>query len=178
MSKKIVMLIVVCLLLFMALFSFQYRYQHSMSVAHSLTAGDASLSRRVLIATQGSAFKDTLVAGIVAELKPQAVYVRVIDISALPTVRENEWTAIVMLHTWEFGKPPSNAQAFVDGMRDKRKLIVVTTSGSGREKIGGVDAISSASVVRDVPALLAEITPRLDALLKNGTSPMTSAGVP
>jgi hypothetical protein len=132
----------------------------------------------VLIATQGSAFKDTLVARIVADLKPQAVYVRLIDVSALPTVHEKEWTAIVMLHTWEFGKPPSNAQAFVDGMRDRRKLIVVTTSGSGREKIGGVDAISSASVVRDVPTLLAEINPRLHALLKNATSPVTSVGMP
>jgi hypothetical protein len=50
-----------------------------------------------LIATQGSAFKDSIVGAVVAHLKSLAVYVKVVDVSALPQVREADWDAIVVI---------------------------------------------------------------------------------
>jgi hypothetical protein len=93
------------------------------------------------------------------------LYVQVIDISGLSQVHEDQWTAIVVLHTWQFGRPPPVVPAFVDHTRDRRKLIVLTTSGSGHARLSGVDAISSASVDRDVPTGVMEIIPKLDGLL-------------
>lgn len=55
---------------------------------------------KVLIATQGSAFKDSIVAGIVTHLQPQPIYVKVIDVGGLKEVRETDWAAIVVIHTW------------------------------------------------------------------------------
>jgi hypothetical protein len=54
----------------------------------------------------------------------------------------------------------------VDRLPDKKRLIVVTTSGGGREKMPGIDAISAASVMDDVPARVAEVTARLDTILQ------------
>jgi len=164
--RTIILTIVACLAALAIASWFSYRAAHSMKVAHPQTAGDASAQQRVLIATQGSAFKDALVDSVVEYLKPRAVYVQVIDVSALPGVRANEWTAIVMLHTWEFNRPPAAVKSFVDRLQDRSRLIDVTTSGNGRAKMPGVDVISAASVMQDVPLRLGEITPRLDALLR------------
>lgn len=142
-----------------------YTRHYSMSVAKEFEVGDASLSPRVLIATQGSAYKDALVDGIVKHLKTRPAYVKVVDVSALPQVHDDDWNAIVVIHTWERWKPQPDAKAFVARIKDKKKLIVVTTSGSGEEAMPGVDAISGASVLKDVPTQVGRITARLDALL-------------
>lgn len=46
-----------------------------------------------------------------------------------------------------------------------RKVIVLSTSGGGTFKMEGIDAISSASEMIDVPQRVAELDTRLDALL-------------
>lgn len=141
-------------------------HAHAMRAVRSFDVGDASRPQHVLIATQGSAFKDALVAGVLVALQSRPVYVRVIDVSGLRAVHENDWNAIIIAHTWEFGRAQADARAFVDRVPDKNKLIVVTTSGGGREKLPGIDAISAASVMDDTPARVAEVTGRLDAVLQ------------
>jgi hypothetical protein len=141
-------------------------HAHAMRVARPFAGGDTSRPQQVLIATQGSAFKDALVAGIVAALQSRPIYIRVIDVSALRDVHDNDWKAIIIVHTWEFGRAQGDARVFVDRVPDKRKLIVVTTSGGGREKLPGIDAISAASVMDDTPARVTEIIDRLDAILQ------------
>ena len=144
----------------------RYTRQHSMFVAGSFEAGSSALEPRVLIATQGSSFKNALVDGLLAELKPRTGYLKVIDVANLSKIQEKEWAAIVVLHTWEYGKPQADAAAFVGRASEKRKLIVVTTSGGGAEKMPGIDAISAASAMRQVPAGVAEVTGRIESLLK------------
>jgi hypothetical protein len=69
----------------------------------------------------------------------------------------------VLVHSWEFGKPPRVVRDFVARLAAPDKVIDVTTSGSGREKLPGVDVISSASVMDKVPELVAQIRLRIDA---------------
>jgi len=142
-----------------------YRIRYSMGVARAFEVNDPRAAQRVLIATQGSEFKDALVVELVAHLEAREAYVRVVDISALPGVEPGEWQAIVILHTWEIGKPPAEVKNFVARTRDSGKLVVLTTSGAGDFRLDGIDAISSASVMADVPARAAEIEARVDALL-------------
>jgi hypothetical protein len=113
-------------------FAAWYRQHYSMDVARSFDVNDPGATVRVLIATQGSEFKDALVAGVVAELGTRATYVRVIDISLLPRVNADDWNAIVLIHTWEMRNPPTAAKAFVARLRDTRKLVVLGTSGARR----------------------------------------------
>jgi hypothetical protein len=142
-----------------------YRIHFSMSAARSFEVNDPRSSPRVLIATQGSEFKDAVVAGVVEHLKARAAYVKVIDVSALPGIDSGEWNAIVLVHTWEMRKPPRQVQDFVDRARGAGKLVDLTTSGAGSFKLEGVDAIASASVVADAPARAHDIVVKLDAIL-------------
>lgn len=151
-------------------FASWYRMHFSMSAARTYEVNDPRSSPRILIATQGSEFKDAVVTGVVEPLRARAAYVKVMDVSSLPGVDVGEWDAVALLHTWEMRKPPKEVRAFVDRVRGSGKLVVLTTSGAGDFKIDGVDAISSASVVADAPARAGDILAKLDAILDRKTA--------
>lgn len=163
-KPKVTLLAIVALLLLIVPSLLWYKAHYSMTIARSFEIGSPSYAKHVLIATQGSLYKDALVAGIVDHLKTRSTYIRVMDVSALPSVQESDWNAIVVIHTWENWKPQPDARAFIERARDPKKILVVTTSGSGKERLAGVDAISAASVMEDVPTRLGLIESRLDAL--------------
>ncbi len=142
-----------------------YMARYSMRPAAELEIDSPTAKERVLIATQGSSFKGSVVAGVLAHLRQRQAYVKVIDVSALSLVREADWSAIVVLHTWEMEKPQPDARKFIANARDLGKVIVLTTSGPGTARMPGVDAISSASEMIDVRNRVAEIDSRLDAIL-------------
>jgi hypothetical protein len=144
-----------------------YAVHFSMGPAREFEVNSGSAGSRVLIATQGSAFKDSIVTGVVAHLQPRQVYVRVIDVSKLATVQESDWNAIVVIHTWQMHEPQPDAKRFVNSARNLQKVIVLGTSGAGTFKMDGIDAISSASEMLDVPRRIGEIDMRIDALLVN-----------
>ena len=151
-------------------FAVWYRSTYSMGTAQSFEVAGAGAAPRVLIATQGSVFKDAVVAGIVTHLKERSARIKVVDISALPAIREGDWDAVAILHTWEMRKPPLVVATFVKRWRNPERLVVLTTSGAGNFKLQGVDAVSSASTLSDVPARVGEITQRLDRVLAAGAT--------
>jgi len=142
-----------------------YGFHYSMNVTRSFEVTGSPSGPSVLIASQGSDFKDAVVAGLVEHLKRRSAYVKVIDVSALPGIQETRWDAMVVIHTWEMRKPPAAVRVFVDRVRNRDKLLVLTTSGAGDFKMEGVDAISTASKMVDVPARVAEMAKRVDAIL-------------
>jgi hypothetical protein len=169
MTKWRKVLIVAAVLLSAVLgFATWYRWHFSMSPARPFEVNDLHSPSRVLIATQGSQFKDAVVAGVVGRLKPRGAYIRVADISALGGIDPADWSAIVVIHTWEMGKPPGAVKDFVEHARDSRKLVVLTTSGAGTFKMEGIDAISTASVDADALPRAAEIAARVDGILGAG----------
>lgn len=156
---------VVVVMLAAFVFLLWYRAYYSMDVAETFELNPGRVEHRVLIATQGSDFKNALVDGLLAHLREKDTYVRVIDVSALAIVDEAEWDAVVILHTWEYGEPPIAVRGYVEHAKNLDDVIVLGTSGSGTLKIKGIDAISSASVMTGVSARVADITRRLDTLL-------------
>lgn len=142
-----------------------YRIHYSMDPARAFEVAGAGQGPRVLIATQGSEFKDAVVAGVVDHLKAREAHVKVIDIGVLPGARVSDWDAIVVIHTWEMRRPPEPVKAFIEQAGHSPKVIVLTTSGAGDFKLEGVDAISAASRVADVPERVAEISRRIDTVL-------------
>lgn len=142
-----------------------YWVQHQMDEAHSFEINGREMTQHVLIATQGSKFKDAVVEETINQLKSLPVYIKVIDVSQLATVNEKEWAVIILIHTWEYSKPELNTQAFIDRAQSKWKFIVLSTSGSGEEMIKDVDGISSASIVDDAKIKSDEIVRRVRLLL-------------
>ncbi|MEJ2710884.1 MAG: hypothetical protein P8074_24960, partial [Anaerolineales bacterium] len=64
-------------------------------------------------------------------------------------------------------KPPAYVKDFVGRVKNLSKVIVLATSGRGNFKIEGINAISSASVMANVPAITSEIDGRLDSIFKS-----------
>jgi len=138
---------------------------YSMAPAKAFTVNDAASPQRVLIATQGSKFKDAVVQGVVEKLKSRPIYMQVMDVSGLGAIDERQWSAIVVLHTFQLSQPQPDAAAFIARAKASHKVVVLGTSGEGTLKIEGIDALTSASKLVDVPARVADIVARVDAVL-------------
>jgi hypothetical protein len=89
----------------------------------------------------------------------------VVDVSALPSVNIDEWTAIVILHTWENWQPQKDAMLFIDRNPDLANIIVLTTSGQGDLKMETVDAITSASSIANIDKDTAEVVRRIGSII-------------
>ena len=164
--KKIRVGLGIILFLFIAYMSF-YKFRYSMNPITTYEVNSPDLPVKILIATQGSPYKDTLVKELIIALKEKAVFIKVIDISELPNVKVTEWNAFVLIHTWEMWRPPPVIKTFLDEYYSKEKMIVITTSDDGNYKMKKVDAITGASVMENIPERIEKITDRLDEVVFN-----------
>lgn len=121
----------------------------------------------LLIATQGSDFKRAIVTNIKNHFKLDTVFLNIIDVKDLHTIDINEYKAVVIIHTWEYGSPPASVTNFIfKNLDEKQKLIVLTTSGKGTNKIEGIDALSGESIVENASDYSDEIIARLLKILE------------
>lgn len=163
-DKKIIIGLGV-IVIFIVILSCWYKISHSMKLVPPIEINTKYFGQNVLIATQGSKYKDAIVNGVVDYLLSKPVYIKIIDVSNLNKVTINEWNAIVILHTWEISKPPIAVKEFLKDNYSSNQIIVLSTSGNGDEKITDVDAITGASLLRDVPNHVDTIIDMLDNLL-------------
>lgn len=146
------------------IFSAWYAIRFSMKDVVSAEFRSDNSTSTVLIATQGSKYKDALADGVVHYLKAKPVYVKVSDVSILPSVELENWDAILIFHTWEMSKPPQSVLEFLEKSYNPDKVFVLSTSGSGEEKIDGVDAITGASRMKELSTHLRAVLDFLDTL--------------
>jgi hypothetical protein len=146
-----------------------YKVHYSMGVAPTLEVAGAASAPKVLIATQSSAYKNAVTSGLVEHLKSRSATTRVIDITALPGVDDADWNAVVLIHTWEVLRPPTEVATFINRMRNRNHLVVLTTSGAGDLKMEGIDVITSASKMTDIPEQVRQLARRVDAILDSKT---------
>jgi len=138
-----------------------YKLTYSMKPVVPREIKDKSLPVHILIATQGSEFKDKVVAGVIDKLSDRPIYIKIIDVADLGTITPQDWTAIVIIHTWEVGEPPKSVPEFIR-RTNAGDVIVLTTSGDGNYHIEGVDGITSASKLSDVDRCVREILNRIE----------------
>lgn len=164
-KRKISLLILAFGVLFL-IFGLWYKYEYSMDTANEFEVNSPEFSPKLLIATQGSAFKDEITNGVVNYYEKDSVYIKVIDVSALVGINPTDFNAILLIHTWENWQPPENVESFINrtsAIQDK--IIVLTTSGEGSYKMEGVDAITGESKLKDASSYIDQITKRLEFLL-------------
>lgn len=147
----LVFLITSFIILFLA--SQIYRVTFSMKVAHAFEVNSPTFSNHLLIATQGSPFKDSVLQTLVEQFKRQDFFIKVIDIKDLEAVDYLAWDAICLIHTWENQKPPKVVRSFLAQLEDNRKVIALATSTFGNFRLKEVDAVSGASSLEHVPIL-------------------------
>lgn len=168
-ALKIILIIIgaIVALLFIALVI--YWLVGRQGVVESFDVGSPELEQKVLIASQGSDFKNALVESLTTHLHAK-IYIKVIDVTTLAGVDEKDWDAIVIIHTTEQWKLQPDVKKYFDRARNLNKVVLVTTSGSGdwETKDYDIETITSASKTEELPTLFNKILARLDAILKKG----------
>ena len=163
---KAIVLGMIAVFLLSAAFLSWYQNQYAMEVIEDRYINDTQLPTRILITTQGSEFKNELSDQLVNELSHMAVHVKVTDVTRLPEIDYDDWNIIVIIHTWEYLLPEKNVQDFVSRLATTDKLVIVTTSGLGKEGLEGVDGISSASILTETESVRKTIMNRINNRLK------------
>lgn len=137
-----------------------------MNTARAYDVNSPQLETKLLIATQGSAFKEELTENIVNQFKSRPIYIKIIDLTDLPSIDGNDWDAAVIIHAWEYFMPQENVKKFIDKTEDRNKLVVVTTSGEGHSTLEGIDGISSASTSSEIDFVTSQVLVRIEKILE------------
>ena len=164
--KKILWIFLGLMVLFL-IFLLWYQNKYSMDVVEPYQVNVSQIKKTLLIATQGSDFKNKVTEGIIADYKSDSIFIKVIDVSSLETIAVNDYNALLIIHTWENWKPPMAVKSFIERTKsDAHKIVVLTTSGEGSYKMDDVDAITGESIIENVPLFIDKIKKRLNPLLK------------
>ena len=160
--------IISVLLILFIIFAVWYQQKYSMDEARSFEVNTPESSKHLLIATQGSLFKDSIVSGLVDQFKEDDLYIRVIDVKNLEKVEASQWDAVCLIHTWEYYKAPSVVKEFIEkSSANMDRVVVYTSSGDGRYKMEEVDAITGASILENVPEITRQLAERLKKTIWN-----------
>ena len=122
----------------------------AMGTVDTIESGSkAAQNSWVLIATQKSDFKRTVIYQIRDILENNSCYIKVVDVKRLPHESTQDFNAIIILNKCMAGRPDPRVESFIDNVSDKEKLIILTTGrlDSWKPESLRVDAMTSASVM-------------------------------
>lgn len=166
-TKKFALIFIFLTCLFM-FFLYWYKQTYSLDTTNTFEVNNPSLDRKLLIAKQGSPFKDSITARVLDRYKSWCVVVEVIDVTALVNTDATNFDAILIMHRWEAGAPSETVQSFMDkNLELKNNMVILTTSWNGLEKMENIDAIAGASIVETTPIFTNKVIKSLDKLLKS-----------
>jgi len=164
--KRNLKIISIVILIGFAGFWVWYEYTYSMDAVIPFEVNSPKNDTKVLVASQGSPFKDSLVQGIIRHYDKDTIYFKVIDVYTLFTVNINKWDALVIINSWEYGSPPRNVKQFIkDHPNGLDKLIILSTVGSSHITLKDVDVISGESIIEKTPQYTDIVVNRLNQII-------------
>lgn len=166
--KHKITLVILLLGAILIVLSVWYKYEYSMDKVEPVQFNSPDLNLKLLIATQGSPFKNKITTNLTDYYNKDSIYTKVIDVSQLPEINPIHYKAIVIIHTWENWKPPKEVQSFIEqNISNQNKIVVLTTSGNGSFKIKEIDAITGESKLEKTADYSSQIIKKTDAILKH-----------
>jgi len=115
--------------------------------AETFEINTATQSTNILIATQGSGFKDIFVKTLCDSLKRSSIYIKGIDVKDLAEVNEENWNKIIIINSFVI-RLNKNVERFIDHSSTPGNVLLFVTSGGADwqpQPQLKVDAITSAS---------------------------------
>jgi hypothetical protein len=147
--------------------AFWYKLAYSMELAENRGINNTELSTKLLIATQGSDFKNAVVTNVINFYSKDTVHIKTIDVSQLQQIKPDVYSVIVIFHTWEYGKPPQEVRQFIsENVNYKDRIIVFATSGAGNNKMDGIDALAGESILENTSDVSEKIIEKIDKIIK------------
>jgi len=157
-----------CIFLITALiiYGLWYVNRYSMDSISPMEYNSLNAQYSILIASQGSKYKNKLTKKLIDEISETDRFIRVIDVDAL-SQEERNYDAYIIIHTWEIYKAPASVSEFVSKSKHKKSIYTICTSGSGDGLIEGIDGMSSASLLTDIEMLTENTVLWLDSVLSS-----------
>jgi hypothetical protein len=165
--KILIWLITTPVALLLALF-FSYIIVNQQGVIQPFHVGNANAKYKILIASQGSSFKEVLVERYVNELKNDSTFISILDCTELDESYVDNFDAFIVIHTMQIHKIPEEADIFLHKLPDLSRVVLVSTSGAGDEHYEklDIDGISSASRLSAIDPILEWTLPKIKDILK------------
>ena len=105
----------------------------------------------MLIASQKTKYKQTLVSEIRSSLEKNNYYIKIIDVRGLRNESARNYDTIVIINKCMAGRPDPRVEDFVEGVEQKNKIVLLTTGRleSWKPESPDIDAMTSASTMSD-----------------------------
>ena len=142
-----------------------YVYKHYPRKIDSFEVNNSILNTKILIASQGSEFKNALLNNIVDKIDTDSTYIKVIDVSLLNELEPNNWNAVIIINTCIADKINKDVSQYLVESQNEIPKVLFITAGDGMWKPNNlsVDAISSASRMSKIENLSKNIFNRLSS---------------
>lgn len=148
------------------LFSIWYNYKYGMSKIAAFEINAPSYKQKLVIATQGSPFKNAITNNLVSHYRQDSIYMKIINVEDLQKIDPENYNAVIVIHTWENLKPPVSVVNFFNKIGyQQNNIIVLTTSGQGNYKMQQVDALTGESRLDNVNDYTQQIIKKVNPLL-------------
>jgi len=159
---KILGVMALVLFTIILIFSSIYVYKHYPRQIDSFEINNQHLPNKILIASQGSTFKNELLNNLVNKTNDGSTYIKVIHTSKLFDVDLENWTKVVIINTCVADRLQKSVTNFLTRVPKDYPLYMVITTGDGSWMPADlqVDAISTAS-------RLSKIDETLNSILKS-----------
>jgi len=128
---KILGAILVAICFVVIVFSAWYVIKFWPRHAEDMEFGNPEFNERVLIATQGSEFKNDVVQRLAEKLSARDIYIKITDVSNLDSIDSDAWADIVILNSNIADKMNTSVRTFLNRVGPSDSIIVITTSGWG-----------------------------------------------
>ncbi|MCG8568784.1 MAG: hypothetical protein MJB14_01470 [Spirochaetes bacterium] len=144
---KVFLITFLVLILFLGVALIFYKVTFSQKEVADFEVGSEKTSTQILIATQGSEFKDNVLQIITSHQSMENKYIKIVDVSRLDTCKNQDWSKIIIISSIESSKIHEEAGEFINNYPDKNKITLLATSGSGKwsGEVLPVDTITTAS---------------------------------
>ncbi len=163
---KIILISIGSLIVLMVLIGVIFYFSLTPEKAKTFDVNNPDLNKKLLIATEGSDFKNTLVSNIIDRTKEKSVYIKVTDVNELPKMNKDNWNAIVIITAVQFGKMGNGVDEFLSHVENYDNIILFNTGNMGTfEPKYNIDALSSASSNNDFDSLTDKILSKIDSLI-------------
>lgn len=148
-----------------AIFVTIYMIMYTQGVIEPFDAGIKTAQNKVLIASQGSDYKDMFVKKVIERLEKDFLYIKVIDVTTIENENIDDYKAVLIINSIEMYDMQKNAKNFISDS-GKDNVIMLATSGNGAmgPKDNSIDAITTASTVEDIDGKVDEVMKRMRTL--------------
>ncbi len=139
------------------LFSFAvYVYLYYPRTATPFEIHPPNPTKKILIATQSSDFKDSLAAILCDSLMSSSAYIKGIDLDMLPQINGDDWDKILVINTFIIWLDNTVIQFVTRNSNPQNTLLLVTSGGADWQPQPdlAVDALTSASRKENINELI------------------------